>query len=379
MFIALLCIAAFSIAGSAAYFSVYGLANTFHGVFWSAIISFGSLEAGKLVATSYLYRYWSRTHFLLKSYLILGVIALMIITSMGIFGYLSTGYQTDSLPLKQLEQQTKLLDEEKTRLIARKQQIDNQIANLPSDYSKSRVKVMKEFKDEQVTVTTRISVLDTQILELKTKQIQQEAHTGPIVYMARAVGMETDDATKWLIYLIMFVFDPMAVALTLAVNTAVKSNHEEVNVAEIDDGLSDLWVEPEVEPEVVVVEVPTIPKSDYATYNGEDITYPVEISDGPDWSIPVQKQEHVEPEEEVIPEVIEPIVELSQPVVEQPLQFSSGRYLGVNSNTSLNDLIGQHQYYQARIDNGTPLTPNEQWAHQAIKEALHKHGFNIYI
>ena len=227
-FIIVLIIAATAIAGSAAFFSVYGLAFTFSGTFWSVVVMGSSLELGKLVAASYLYRYWDKTHRALKWYLMFGVAALMILTSTGIFGYLSSGYQTDVLPLKQAEEQVKVLEEEKTRLIARKTQIDNQIAQLPQNSVKGRTQLIKGFKDEQATVTARIGELDKEILENKTKLIQTQAHIGPITYIATAFGLDSDNATKYLIYLIIFAFDPMAVALTLAVNIAQKIRREEM-------------------------------------------------------------------------------------------------------------------------------------------------------
>ena len=100
-------LAAFSIAGSAAFFSVTGLASTFHGTYWSVITMGGSLEFGKLVATSYLYKFWTKTHFILKTILLTLILTLMLITSVGIFGYLSASYQSDSIPLKQIEQKIK--------------------------------------------------------------------------------------------------------------------------------------------------------------------------------------------------------------------------------------------------------------------------------
>ena len=131
IFIALLILTTTFIAGAAAFFSVYGLAATFSGTFWSVVLMGSSLEAGKLIAASYLYRYWNKTNIWLKTYLMAGVATLMLLTSTGIFGYLSSGYQQDVLPLKQAEQQVQALEAEKVRLIQRKMQIDDQIASLP--------------------------------------------------------------------------------------------------------------------------------------------------------------------------------------------------------------------------------------------------------
>lgn len=228
IFILLLIATTTFIAGAAAFFSVYGLAATFSGTFWSVVLMGASLEMGKLVAASYLYRYWTKTNIWLKSYLMAGVATLMLLTSTGIFGYLSSGYQTDVLPLKQVEQQVKVLEDEKVRLIQRKTQIDDQIASLPTNSVRGRTTLIKGFKDEQASVTARITELDKTILQNKTKLIETQAHIGPITYIASAFGLDTDNATKYLIYLIIFAFDPMAVSLTLAVNIALRLRKEEL-------------------------------------------------------------------------------------------------------------------------------------------------------
>lgn len=397
-FIFLLSLAAFSIAGSAAYFSVYGLANTFHGTFWSVVIMGGSLEFGKLIAASYLYRYWKKTKFVLKSYLMLGVLGLMALTSLGIFGYLSTGYQTDALPLKQLEQQVALMDEEKVRLLNRKKQIDDQIANLPADYSRSRIKLMNSFKTEQEQVTTRLTQLDKEVLEVKTKVIHTEAHIGPITYIAKALGESPDDATKYLIYLIIFVFDPMAVALTLAVNVALKNRKEEndiildnpVNyVAARKDSILDtspvLYTEEkniqEVKPEKVDLTLENIESIEEEQV--ESIAAPYDSGYVPVSTVSlnttIEPTQAIEEEEVIIePEVIttqEPIV---QPMV-QPPPRRIRPYGGIDAHTSVQDLLSRHAYFKSKEDQGDTLALDERWEFAAIKEALHKQGYNIYI
>lgn len=379
-FIILLMLSAFSIAGSAAYFSVYGLANTFHGTFWSVVIMGGSLEAGKLVTASYLYRFWTKTHFVLKSYLMIGTLALMILTSTGIFGYLSTGYQTDALPLKQIEQQVKLLDEEKSRLIVRKQQIDTQIANLPSDFSKGRLKLMKGFQSEQEQTTNRINQLDKDLLELKTKVIQTEAHIGPITYIAKAFDLDTDDATKYLVYLIIFVFDPMAVALTLALNIALRERQKENKVPVAieqpiilppEEPVEEVMEEPigeDIPIEEPVVEEPTEVIEQPKSYKADWYEVP---ASNVSWSIPSFEAPTPVEEEVIVPQPEQPYVE--------PPQRRRRPYAGIDTNVSMEELLNQHQYYKTKEDQGDILTQDERWAYQAIKQALHTRGYNIYI
>lgn len=252
IFIALLILSAFSIATSAAFFSVYGLANTFSGTFWGVVVMGASLEAGKLMTASYLYRYWEHTHIALRSVLLSVCFAVMLLTSGGIFGFLSTGYQSDVLPLKQKADQVKMLEEERTRSLARKVQIDDLLAKNTTtvtnvqaadgsvdknaakvlrETTRSRESMVKQYREEQKQVTSRITELDKQMLPLKQDLIKTEAHVGPIIYIAKAFDLDSDNATKYLIYLIIFAFDPMAIALTLAVNVALRVRKEEKETA----------------------------------------------------------------------------------------------------------------------------------------------------
>ena len=441
-FIIVLIVAATAIAGAAAFFSVYGLAHTFSGTFWSVVVMGGSLELGKLVAASYLYRYWEKTHVALKIYLITGVLALMVLTSTGIFGYLSSGYQTDVLPLKQAEEQVKVLDEEKARLIARKQQIDTQIAQLPQNSVRGRTALIKGFKDEQVAVTARISELDKQILEHKTKLIQTQAHIGPITYVATVFGLDSDNATKYLIYLIIFAFDPMAVALTLAVNIAqrirreeleearqaaiiaareaeeaereerkrkMQAEHEERMFAEslaaqiIEHHRPDPTTEVLQQPEEIIID-PTpiddavtefIPHDDRPEFEltpsepvdvVEDV--PEEVVESIDTTQQIAldfTQEQSEPE----PEVVEPDPEFNTtpPTLDlpPPQQRHYRPYSGLwntetlNMEDKLSELIQHYSWLKQRRNAGEELSRDEIWEYQAIEDVLKKHGYNIYL
>lgn len=437
-FIIVLIIAATAIAGAAAFFSVYGLAFTFSGTFWSVVVMGASLELGKLVAASYLYRYWEKTHRALKWYLMFGVAALMILTSTGIFGYLSSGYQTDVLPLKQAEEQVKVLDDEKARLIARKTQIDTQIAQLPQNSVRGRTQLMKGFKDEQATVTARIGELDKEILANKTKLIQTQAHIGPITYIATAFGLDSDNATKYLIYLIIFAFDPMAVALTLAVNTALKLRREEQEEAERlghEERMRRMQLEHEErllaerfsreEAPTVDVSEPTAPElsiDDVFTSGemteGQVIDEPTPIDDAGEIFIPRDDRPEFElispepTEEEPIVEEVEPEVDHSNqlaidfdvevapepapleeapsatpPVVNlpPPQQRHYRPYSGLwNSDTAdidlkLTELVSHYNWLKQRRSAGEELSRDELWEFQAIEDVLKKHGYNIYL
>ncbi len=247
VFIIILILTTLAIAGTAAFFSIYGLAAIFSGIFLPVVIMGTVLEAGKLVAVSYVYRFRDSITKLIKIYLISAIVILMIITSAGIFGFLSMGYQQDILPLKQQEQQIQLLKSEKKELetfkkerLDRRRQIDNDIASLPNNYVTSRQRLMKSYGSELDRLRTDIELYTKKISEktvkisvLKQKKLISEVHTGPIIFIAKAFSTDTSDATKWIILLIIFAFDPLAVALTLAVNHVLlqrKNNTDGTNI-----------------------------------------------------------------------------------------------------------------------------------------------------
>lgn len=215
---------AVTIAGVAAYFSVYGLAHIFAAAFWSVVIMGGVLEVGKLVATSFLYRYWGQLRFLLKTYLLIAIAGLMLITSAGIFGYLSNAYQQDIIGVKDVAARIELLDAELATLSERERQINEDIGRIGSNYVTARQNLMKQYAPEKDALTKRVADIRSERLELSTKQLEVEAHTGPIIYIAKAFDRDVDTAVMWMILLIIFVFDPLAVALTIGANIALMSN-----------------------------------------------------------------------------------------------------------------------------------------------------------
>ncbi len=235
LFIILLGFSAFSIAVVAAYFSIYGLAAIFSGFFWQVIAMGTVLELGKLVTASYVYRYGDLISRKMKAYLYAAVFVLMLITSIGIFGFLSQGYQQDTLSLKQQEQQIHLLETERIEIekfkderIERKKQIDNDIASLPNNFITARQRLMKSYGPELKTLkvdiadyTTSINKKTLAISTLKQEKLITEVHIGPIIFIARAFNETTDSATKYLILLLIFAFDPLAVMLTIATNHAM--------------------------------------------------------------------------------------------------------------------------------------------------------------
>lgn len=224
LFIALMSLVTTSIAGAAGFFSIYGLAQMFSGTFWAVVVMGVSLEAGKLMTASFLYRYWTKIGVLLKTYMCIAVLILMAITSAGIFGFLSKAYQTDSLPMKEMEIRIASLEKEQQRLNARKTDIDTQLSKVDPTVGKARLRLNKEFDVERKQILERLPVVEAELSQYREKILTTQLHIGPITYIAQAFGKSVDDGVKYMIMLIIIAFDPLAIAMTLGVNIAIREH-----------------------------------------------------------------------------------------------------------------------------------------------------------
>lgn len=237
-FIILVAFVAFSVAAAAAYFSVYGLALIFSGAVIPVIIMASTLEVGKLCATSILYNHWHRLGILMRSYYVIAIFVLMLITSGGIYGFLSAAYQQDQLPLEKINQRIELLDNEFERKAERLAQMDLIIASIGANFISKRLEEKEQQSEERASLSARLEVIEQERLDISNARIEQQAHIGPVIYMAEVFGTSTDQATNIIILLFIFVFDPLAVALTVSVNMLWKARKEEQNI-EVEQPQSD--------------------------------------------------------------------------------------------------------------------------------------------
>ena len=218
-------LAALLVAGSAAYFSVFGLSKLFAGSAASIIVMAGSLEFGKLVSASFLYRYWDKTNQWLKIYLLVGVITLVGITSAGIFGYLSNAYQgatvnfekqTTSLFYK--EDRLEQLQEDKVYL---KDELEQSLSSLPDNYITAKRQLREDYNPKVLEINDKILNIKQEIGELKISLVETGVDVGPAIYLARVFNTDIDTVVKFFILILIFVFDPLAVSLVIAYNNIV--------------------------------------------------------------------------------------------------------------------------------------------------------------
>ena len=245
---------ALALSASAAWYSIIGLTAIFAAAKIPIIIMGATLEVSKLVVASWLYRNWKEIPFLMKTYLTGALLVLMFLTSMGIFGFLSKSHADQSMnsgdvlaKIEMLEQkiqfeQTKI-DSAKTALAQLDAQVNEMIDRSTSTSAINRsITIRKQQDKERVTLTQSIQESQAKIDELREQLIphkmqnrQLEAEVGPIKYIAALIYGENPDenllekAIRWVILLIVGVFDPLAVVMLIAANWSMRHRSESVS------------------------------------------------------------------------------------------------------------------------------------------------------
>lgn len=266
------------VAMCAAVFSVTGIATLFAGAALSAAVMATALELGKLVSISFLYQYWEKIPRGLKGYLLTAAVVLMLITSAGIYGYLSSAYaKVAATPLQlnaeiqgvqgrietinqdidrknqRLDQLITLRNQQENRLdslIARSQSGNNtSIRNAQNGLTQADKSVTQLQQEITKLSDTRDSL--NQVSIAKNVEIQTNSDIGTFVYIAKVFGVSLDTVVKWFTLIIVLVFDPLAVALVIAVNFLLKNKDEKKE--EVDEPIPSST--PTITPEVIVEEV----------------------------------------------------------------------------------------------------------------------------
>jgi hypothetical protein len=236
-------ISAIVIAGCAAFFSITGLGILFAGASVSVMVMAGSLEYAKLVTATYLKQKWDTIKGFNKWYLTVSVIILMAITSAGIFGYLSNAFQQQNIKLDQVAREIQVWQ---NKIEYSNQQIttlQNQSKDLTSTQNtlitkgnvNNRLLKSVDNRDRQSTlISKKINTLQDSIVaynghinDIKNNNISIEREVGGFRFVAEAFGMTLNNVVKFFIFLIVIVFDPLAIALVIAFNQLVMTKKED--------------------------------------------------------------------------------------------------------------------------------------------------------
>jgi len=308
----LLLFCALGLSGTAAYYSVYGLSIIFSGVAIPVIIMGSFLEVSKLSIATYLHNSWKNIYGSLKIYLTFAIVILSILTSVGIYGLLSTGFQKSiagleiqNKKIENIEVKKKRFEQIKKETQKEKSVLDKDITSLRMALStntttqsvdrqtgivitrannqnrrsfETQLKIAQQNRDTLSkkidNINDSITSLDTKILDMASKEIES-GELGSIKYLSEITGWNIKTTANFFILTLIFVFDPLAIALVISTNQAFiayrrKKEEEEENKPVIEEIFEEDEIEipesylthhtPQVEPEVIetIVEVEKI-------------------------------------------------------------------------------------------------------------------------
>jgi hypothetical protein len=244
----IIALSALSVSASAAVYSVTGLSMLFAGASTAVIIMAASLEVAKLVIASLLYQYWGKLNKILRVYLTIAAAVLILITSAGIYGYLSSAYQktadqtsiVDS-KVASLETKKKLYENTRTGILQEKQslselkgtlskgsttQYTDRKGNLVVRSNNASIKQIENASKSDEKLSSKLDIVNDSIFALETKILEVKTNAtatselGPLKFLSQLTGVAMDRIINWYILVIIFVFDPLAIALVIAANFA---------------------------------------------------------------------------------------------------------------------------------------------------------------
>ena len=259
----LLLAVALTISLTAAFYSIAGLTAIFAAAFWPIVIMGSVLELGKVITTVWLHKYWDRVAVQFKLYLVPAIGILMLITSMGIFGFLSKAHLDQAVPAGDISSQVQIFDDKikterdniegaRKALKQMDAQVDEKLSRTTDDRGaeravqirRSQSKERTNLQNEISSAQKKISALQEQRAPIASQARKVEAEVGPIKYIAALIYGDNPDANllekavRWVIILIVLVFDPLALVLILAADQTFAWHREDKKKRE---GWSQVW------------------------------------------------------------------------------------------------------------------------------------------
>lgn len=212
-----------SVATLAAAFSIVGLGALFSGAMLAVFAMAGALEFSKFVLAAYLHQRWIEMNKIFRSYLVFAIVILSLITSMGIFGFLSDAYQSASTSI---ETENVKLQSEKNKQNAINNElmrIDKAIEEIPITRISKKMRARQEAEPLIRDLNKRHDEIEKTISEMNLKVIEIKKKVGPLIYISRAFNADIDTVVKYLILIFVLVFDPLAICLVIATTQALES------------------------------------------------------------------------------------------------------------------------------------------------------------
>ena len=315
MFAVALCLSAV-----AAFYSIAGLAAIFAAAVIPIVIMGSILEAAKLVVTVWLHEYWDRCRLAMKLYLVPAVFFLMVITSMGIFGFLSKAHLDQAVPTGDVAAKVQLIDEkiktEKDNIEAARRalrQMDDSVdqtmsrsndekgADKAAQLRRSQARERGVLQNDIATAQKKIAVLNEERAPIATELRKVEAEVGPIKYIAALIYDDNTDvdmlekAVRWVIILLVIVFDPLAIMMLLAATESLKWERAQPAISKKEEDTDDVnKLDDNVEPDVKDIDELDAENSNDPPPPTTAVGIPPEHWGGQDLTAHIEKKDNVE-------------------------------------------------------------------------------------
>lgn len=216
-----LIISGISVSSLGAYFSIVGIGALFSGAVLAVWAMAASLELAKFVLAAYLHQKWQELNVVYKSYLVSAVVILSLITSMGIFGFLSDAYQSASTTLEAENIKLQSLHKQVESSKAEIERLNRSIEEIPATRISRRIKARAEAEPVVAELTKKIDQINAQITQADLVVLEVKKKVGPLIYISKAFNMDIDDVVKYLIFIFVLVFDPLAICLVIAISESL--------------------------------------------------------------------------------------------------------------------------------------------------------------
>ena len=373
----LIAFSALSVSASAAFYSVSGLSKLFAGASLEVIIMASSLEVAKLVIASLLYQYWDAINKGLRAYLTLAAGVLILITSMGIYGFLSAAYQETANKAGNIDAQVALVEVKRDNIKeqlavynAEKSTINGAVAdlraglagnvqtykdkdgNILSTSSSANRKAFEKQLDQaivrQTEINSKVDELNTKLFEYETEIVEISTDSeltgelGPLKYLSGLTGVAMDKIINVLLLIIIFVFDPLAIALVIAANFAFAQLRPK----------KEYPLEEQVEDMRKVVDAYDTLQDEIEDNEGSDIYTEDELSD---WDETLM--DGLEDEEDFTP--LSPEIELPEEVIDEILE---GEEFEVKPSVGTPIMVDPKsgRLFYIEEDSPEPISPSEE-------------------
>ena len=263
----IIALSALSVSASAAFYSVTGLSKLFAGASTEVFIMAGSLEVAKLVIASLLYQYWNIINKGLRIYLTIACFVLILITSAGIYGFLSAAYQETAAMAGSVDSQIALIETKRDNIKGQlavyneeKNSINTAVSSLRDGLSNNIIQYtdtsgnvvtttsgatrralerqLDQAIERQTIINSRVDGLNQQLFEYETEIVEVQTNSeigselGPLKYLSGLTGLKMDKIINYLLLIIIFVFDPLAISLVIAANFAFEQITPQVKIVE---------------------------------------------------------------------------------------------------------------------------------------------------